>query len=336
MENELLDRYIYHVGQELPRKRRADIEAEIRSLLEETLENRAAESGQPIDDDLVAQVLREFGSPEKVAEGYREPHYLIGPVYYPLFTLVLKIVSAVLGGLALARLGFDIGTQAISPAQVPQAILNSLLEFVGGFLTAFANIVIVFALLDRYGPKKDDEGSTWNPRKLEKRPANEKVNPVLTIIAIVMTIIVIVLLNFYPGVIGIYNNHNGVWSYRPIFTPLFFTYVPFLTVLLAADIIKNLLLLRMRATTTAIRWYEIVLDIAGIAFWVIVLSSDPIIQPNLMQNAEIMTEPVLRMMFENMATWVIALVIVVSSIDLIGNLYNVLFVRKLPVIPLDQ
>jgi uncharacterized protein (UPF0216 family) len=43
-ENEmnLIDKYITEVGKHLPRKNRADIEAEIRSTLEDMLEERSA------------------------------------------------------------------------------------------------------------------------------------------------------------------------------------------------------------------------------------------------------------------------------------------------------
>ena len=74
---ELIDRYVYDVGRYLPRKNRADIQAELRSLLMDTLESRV--KGEPSEEDVVA-LLKEFGPPEKVAASYwPEGQYLIGP-----------------------------------------------------------------------------------------------------------------------------------------------------------------------------------------------------------------------------------------------------------------
>ena len=63
----LIDRYIAEVGKHLPRKNRADIEAEIRSTLEDMLEERKQAHGA-VDDAMVIDLLREYGAPRKVAE----------------------------------------------------------------------------------------------------------------------------------------------------------------------------------------------------------------------------------------------------------------------------
>jgi hypothetical protein len=47
--DELLDRYVHEVGRNLPRAQRADVVAEIRSLLSDSLDARAPETGRPGD-----------------------------------------------------------------------------------------------------------------------------------------------------------------------------------------------------------------------------------------------------------------------------------------------
>ncbi len=90
----LLDRYVIEVGKHLPRKNRVDIEREIRSSLEDMLEDRSKESGQPVDDALILDLLRGYGAPETVAATYLPERYLIGPRLYPFFSMVVKIVWA--------------------------------------------------------------------------------------------------------------------------------------------------------------------------------------------------------------------------------------------------
>ncbi len=64
---ELIDRYVYEVGRHLPRKDRSDIQVELQSTLVDTLEDRV--EGDPSQEDVVA-LLKEFGSPQKVAASY--------------------------------------------------------------------------------------------------------------------------------------------------------------------------------------------------------------------------------------------------------------------------
>src|SRR5512145_2854408 len=102
----LIDKYIAEVGKHLPRRNRADIEAEIRSTLEDMLEERKQAHGT-LDDAAVIELLKEYGAPRKVAESYVGPRYLIGPRMYPFFEMIIRIVFAVLVGVAL--LGLMVG-----------------------------------------------------------------------------------------------------------------------------------------------------------------------------------------------------------------------------------
>ena len=77
---DLVDRYVHEVGRRLPRRSRSDIEAEIRSTIEDMLDGYAEKQGSEVDEDMVVEVLREFGQPEKVAASYHTgKQYLIGP-----------------------------------------------------------------------------------------------------------------------------------------------------------------------------------------------------------------------------------------------------------------
>ena len=66
----LIDRYVREIGRRLPQKSRADIEKEIRSALEDMLEDRSKKEGRDVDDEMTAAVLKEYGQPDKVAASY--------------------------------------------------------------------------------------------------------------------------------------------------------------------------------------------------------------------------------------------------------------------------
>ena len=90
----LIDKYIAEIGKHLPRRNRADIEAEIRSTLEDMLDERKQADGS-VDEMTVVQLLKEYGAPRQVAESYSGKQYLIGPNLYPTFLLVTIVVSLV-------------------------------------------------------------------------------------------------------------------------------------------------------------------------------------------------------------------------------------------------
>src|SRR5512145_610145 len=139
----LIDKYIAEIGKHLPRKNRADIEAEIRSTLEDMLEERKQLSGEE-DDATVVQLLKEYGAPRKVAESYTGKRYLIGPSLYPTFILVTQIVVSVLLVVSLVGLGLGLAQSGLTGPEFISTVGESLLDLLGGLITAFGNIVLVF------------------------------------------------------------------------------------------------------------------------------------------------------------------------------------------------
>src|SRR5512143_2187400 len=183
---ELIDRYVAQVGRQLPEKMRADIESEIRSTLEDMVEDRSRKAGRPADEALVSEVLKEYGSPDKVAASYLPPRYLIGPRLFPQFELVLRIVLAVLVGVGLFRLGMAVLQEPRTTQAFIELAGKSLLEILGSVLSAFGNVVLVFAILDRVLKNKEMAAETWDPRTLEpvSEPERIKVGELIAEVAI--------------------------------------------------------------------------------------------------------------------------------------------------------
>src|ERR1035437_9005109 len=105
MNSNLIDAYVSEIGRRLPRKTRGDIEAEIRSILQDMLDERSQKTGKPVDEEMTLEVLKAYGAPDKVAATYQGERYLIGPRIYPTFMLVLRVVLVVIGVLAAIGLG---------------------------------------------------------------------------------------------------------------------------------------------------------------------------------------------------------------------------------------
>src|SRR5688572_22494832 len=89
----LIDHYVAEVGRRLPLMMgRADIEKELRSTLQDMLEDRAQKAGRPADETMETELLLEYGPPDKVAATYNPHPYLIGPQMFPFFIRIFKIV----------------------------------------------------------------------------------------------------------------------------------------------------------------------------------------------------------------------------------------------------
>ena len=88
----IIETYVSDVVRRLPRAKRADVAFELRSLLLEELEGRAADAGRPADAVMATDLLKAFGSPVDVADRYRPAGFtIIRPADAPRFAQVALI-----------------------------------------------------------------------------------------------------------------------------------------------------------------------------------------------------------------------------------------------------
>ncbi len=204
---ELIDRYTTAIGKRLPAKNRADIEREIRSILQDMLEDRSQKAGRPVDDALVSEVLKEYGAPDRVAATYLSERSLIGPRLYPIFLTVIKIVATVLSVLALFGLGIALGNNSLGWSDGLRITAQHMQEYIQGLIAALGIVILVFAFLERVLPESDvkslkDEDQNWDPADLLKEPDTNAVALWELIVEIVAAFAGLVLFNFYPQIIG--------------------------------------------------------------------------------------------------------------------------------------
>ena len=205
----LIDRYVREVGRHLPRKNRADIQAELHSLLVDSLEDRV--EGEATEEDIV-NLLKEFGPPEKVAASYwQEGQYLIGPRLYPFFRMVVGIVLIVFIAVQLVILGIGL---VFNQAALPSA--GWVAEFFGSIFGAFGIIVLVFAVLQRLGVQPEMEEEEWDPRNLPKEAEDDPISVGGTIIETAFGFILIAILLFLPDRIGAFTSLGGEFHPNPV------------------------------------------------------------------------------------------------------------------------
>lgn len=334
----LIDRYTAEVGKHLPGKNRADIEAEIRSTLEDMLEERSVQSGKPVDDALVSELLKEYGSPKKVAASYGAKQFLIGPRMYPFFEMVLKIVGAVLFTVAVAGLGINIVTTSMTGPQLIESLGTFALELFGGLISAFGNIVLVFAILERVLPAADfeDEEKDWDPGELTREPDPDQVKYGESIFSIIFSVIFLVILNVYPNWIGFGALVDGEWFFMPILSKAFFTYLPWINILTIAQILFSLIMIRQGAYTLVTRVIEIALDIAGVILAILMLRGPSLVaidQAALAGTPLAEAADVLARIFAFIPLMVVLIIVIISTIEIAQTAIKLIRQSQKPEMP---
>ena len=277
----LIDRYISEIGEHLPRKSRTDIEIEIRSTIEDMLEETSTASGCEVDDAMTLDLLKDYGDPEKVAATYLPERYLIGPKLYPSFILVLKIVAAVMTGLALIGFSVRFGMSEMGLQSFGSQLSQSTLEYIVGLITAFGNIVLIFAILELVIPTSkytnDQKNEAWDPAQLTKEADPDAVSTRGAIGTIIFTMLALLVLNIYPHILGVWFLMDGQWANIPILSEAFFRMLPLINVVWILGIALQVLLLRQRKWTKLTRWFEIGLKFLGIAIFFLLLRGPSIL-----------------------------------------------------------
>jgi len=217
---ELIERYVYEVGRHLPRKNRADIQVELKSTLVDTLEDRVA--GEPSQEDEI-ELLKEFGPPQKVAASYwPQGQYLIGPNLFPLFRMVVAIVVTVFVIVQLVLVGIAV----VFDQEVLTflSVLDIFSEMVGSAFMAFSITVIVFAILQRFDVKPDED-EEWDPRELPQIEPQDTVNRGGIVAEITFSLVIIAILLFLPDKIGVVVSPGM----EILLNPVIASYIPLIT-----------------------------------------------------------------------------------------------------------
>ena len=163
---ELLDRYLQAVKFWLPKKQKQDIIAELSEDLRSQIEDREAELGRNLNESEIAALLKQRGRPVLVANRFLPQESLVGPVLFPIYLFVLKMVAAFyMVPWILVWIGIAV-SRAVHSGQ-------SLIATIGLFWTSFwpvtlfwvGGVTIVFAILERVQAKSRFL-EEWDPRKL--------------------------------------------------------------------------------------------------------------------------------------------------------------------------
>lgn len=335
----LIDRYVVEVGKHLPLvKGRRDIEKELRSTLEDMLEDRVHKAGRPADEEMEIELLKEYGTPQTVAQTYNLHPYLIGPRLFPFFVMVLKIVVSVVTVVLLVLTGVKIASIAPTMAgpEFARAIGEGLAGIVSAAIAAFGHIVLVFALLERYVPASEfkmDEEKEWDPASLKKEPESDEVKLWEPILAIVFTFIAISIFNFNPQWLGFYIFSGDKSAFIPALTDAFFRWLPWINIGWVTEIVMNGMLIRTGRWTPPVRLFSIGIKIfqAAILYFLFTGPSILAVTPEALQAAGVFDAESAQMLGELAQKAIraaLGLAIFGSLIEIVKGVYKLITQRS--------
>jgi hypothetical protein len=187
---------------------------------------------------------------------------LIGPLLYPTFITVLRAVVGIV--LAVSLLGVLLSLSQTSSTP-------DLGDFIGGvvgsMVQAAAWVVLVFALVERLNLRRELEklDQTWDPRSLPAAGNADRVSVVETIFTVIFNTIFIVLLSANLDSLGRFVFPGSDWTSPEIFSAEFLRYVPWLIVMLVADVVLAVVTLIRGRWTPLLRVLAIGVNLFGIA-----------------------------------------------------------------------
>ena len=329
----LIDGYVDEVCVNLPRKKRADIAVEIRSLILDSLEARSQEFGEEPDEGMVVTILKELGAPLEMASAYQAHNYVIGPQMYAPFVMTVRGVLFFMGVFYVLAFLLSWGEATQSFSAFLETIWGLMVSFIEDALRNFSIIFVIFVILERTIPEQDwllqlkawgivstspflrslfgrTTAGEWDFSKKDASPKSEAVARNETIFGTVVILLVVIIFNFFPHKVGIFGVSNGNPWFVPLLSPSFSIYLPWWNIYWLLLLALDFGLLRKGHWSNFTHWIDVSLMVfSGLIVWAMLLGPSVLgLNPEYMDPSRMSFEalqfteedllPVLTIIFE--------------------------------------
>lgn len=266
----LVDRYVAEVGRHLPGEQRADIEAEIRSNLEDMIEDSGEEK--------VHAVLKKFGDPELLARKYtQKKQYLIGRHWFEIYMEVLKRVLSV--ALPVSLLVWFFIKFAENSDNLTRVLIQSASASFNIGIHVWFWITMVFVFLEHSGEAPIELNSNareWSPDLLPQLPKPRQISVGEGITDVIMTLGGVGLVAFSTSLLRVEDGSGNIPLLHPdlwkIWLPVFFG-------LAGLTLIHDLFKLKIGNWTPALTVTNILLSLATIGYLLALVFTQDIVNP---------------------------------------------------------
>ncbi len=268
---ELTERYVAATLRSIPEIQKADIEAELRTSIDDAVDARVADGDEP--ETAEKQVLTELGDPDRLAADYvGRPTYLIGPEHFfdykrLVTVLLITVVPVVLAVVAVVQL------------IAGQGIGRVFGETIGIGLSLVLHIVfwttLVFALIERSGEKA--KTPDWTLTALPPMPTAGTIKLGDTIGSVIFLVIAVVGMILARSVSPL---TAGDGTPIPIFNQEMWDFwFPFFITILLVEVIFELVKYRVGRWTWLLASANLALNAVFVIPAVYVLASERVFNP---------------------------------------------------------
>lgn len=306
----LIDRYLYDVTRRLPEKLRKDIEEELRTLIEDMLEERQ-DSGQS-EEKNIEEVLTELGEPALLAEKYRgDKAHLIGGEYYPLYCQILKVVLICVGVgvLVSAIVSFFVSAVEMDANGMMQLVQDGFIDFAvipSALIQAFGWVTLVFFFLEREQVKLQDMKTSWSVNSLPEIPYKKAViDKGDSIVGIIFAVIFIVVFVCVPELLGAWiTDANGEMVAIPVFNMSIWSKVlPLMVASFVVGIVDDLTKLVVGQYNHIVMWVNVVCSLISIGLTVALFQFHTLFNPNFVTDISAVTGEIFSSEFDILVYW---------------------------------
>lgn len=321
----LINRYIAEVGRHLPEKDRSDIEAEIRSMIEDMLEERGHDV-KSANDKVITETLEGLGDPQLLAAKYAPPkRYLIGPDWYEGYVKVLQRV------LFTALPIFAVVTFILTLTRDPLDFINAVGEAMGGAFDVGIQILfwvtLVFVFLERSGEKPDGlptPGSqAWTVAQLPELPRKRQISTAETIMNIAFILFGLIWIALPFTIARFEGNpapvpfiHPNLWNF---WLPLFF-------VIMGLTLVHEVFKLKIGNWTPALTATNVILGLVSIVYIAALVITQNVINPAFLDMLATRGAPELR----EVVTWTVDIsAAVIAGIYIWDMIHSIRMARRL-------
>lgn len=278
--SDLIEIYIHEVTKRVPEKNRKDIALELRSTIADMLPEN-------YQDEDIHNALEKLGNPVLLASGYREhPMQLIGPRYYDVYLTLLKMIIPISIGISFI-VQFSMYFIDFTGDETVSTIITTL---IGTFISTafelsiqlFFWLTIIFAIVERIDREKHIPFTMtlkkWTPDELKFTPhipKRKKISHLDVFASLLWTAIWATLYFNADHFIGIFEDGRLNLEFRiPAFNQeLLSHYVVIVIIIIALEVIFNIVKLIKGQWTNGLILYSALLEIVTSIIFIILLSN---------------------------------------------------------------
>ncbi|WP_041450134.1 hypothetical protein [Amphibacillus xylanus] len=313
----MIERYIYAVTQQLPKKLKDEIGIELRSLINDMID---AMDNTLSEEEKIDKVLRELGDPKELANRYKgKERYLIGPNYYDKYIFVVKIVAfAIFIGISIST-GLGI---IFSSSSITEMIGGYISVLFSGTIQGIAWVTGIFILLEYKDIPVETgfEHDKWEPNQLPELPDQKAViSRSESVFAIMVSTAALSFVFFLPELIGVYYEPGEAVNIISIFNiEVLSSFKLIIFLIFAINILVELIKIIKGKWTVNIAVITSVLNLISAAMFISIIYKANIWNSEVVQKLEQYT----TISFERLLFITAAIIIIITISESVTALYK--------------